>query len=67
MIILDRYEGDFAVLETGRGMINIPRPDLPAGAREGDVLKFIIDADTTKARKKHFDCRMNRLFRARRM
>ena len=64
MIILDRYESDFAVLETGKGIINIPRTDLPAGAREGDVLKFIIDTDTTKARKKRIDCRMNKLFRA---
>ena len=63
MIILDRYEGDFAILETSRGMINIPRSDLPAEAREGDVLKLIIDTDATKTRKKRFDCRMNKLFR----
>ena len=63
MIILDRYEGDFAILETSRGMINIPRSDLPAEAREGDILKLIIDTDATKARKKRFDCRMNKLFR----
>ena len=64
MIILDRVEGDFAVLETNNGMINIPRSDLPAGAKEGDVLKLVIDASATKVRKKRFDCRMNRLFRA---
>jgi len=64
MIILDRVEGDFAVLETDSGMINIPRSDLPAGAKEGDVLKLVIDVTATRARKKRFDCRMNRLFRA---
>ena len=64
MLILDRVEGDFAIVETNRGMVNIPRSDLPAGAREGDILKFIIDTDATKARKKLFNCRLNRLFKA---
>jgi len=35
--IIDRFEGDLAVLETPQGMIRIKRLDLPADAGEGDV------------------------------
>ena len=38
MIIIDRFEGDYAVLETDDGMMNIHRGHLPSSAREGDAL-----------------------------
>ncbi|WP_088187341.1 DUF3006 domain-containing protein [Desulfosporosinus sp. FKA] len=53
-MIIDRFEGDFAVVEVdGRSMENIPKSDIPAGAREGDVLrpvngKYEIDSEETK-------------------
>jgi len=64
MLILDRYEGIFAVIETGNGMINIPRSDLPPGVKEGDILKLMVDTEATKIRKKHIDNRFYRLFKA---
>jgi len=63
MLIIDRFEGRFAVLDTGEGMINILRADIPKGAREGDVLKLTIDTNNTAARKKHIDNMMNELFK----
>ena len=37
---IDRFEGDWAVLETEDARtFNVPRDWLPSGAREGDVLK----------------------------
>ena len=63
MLIIDRFEGEYAVVETDKGMINIPRADLPTGAKEGDALKLTIDADGTKARKKRIDGMMNSLFK----
>ena len=63
MLIIDRFEGRFAVLDTGEGMINILRAEIPKGAREGDVLKLTIDTDNTAARKKRIDSMMNELFK----
>ena len=63
MLVIDRFEGDFAVVETEKGMINIPRSELPKGAREGDTLRLTIDEDDTDARKKRIDDKMNKLFK----
>lgn len=39
MYIIDRFEGDFAVLERNdRTTINVPKDQLPAESKEGDVI-----------------------------
>ena len=63
MLIIDRFEGDFAVIETDNGMIDIPRSELPTGAKEGDVLRLVIDTDGTESRKERIDGMMARLFK----
>lgn len=41
MLIIDRFEGDFAVVEYKEGRtFNLPRSLLPPGAKEGDVLQL---------------------------
>jgi len=55
--IIDRFEGDFVVVEIGGVMNNIKRSDIPADAREGDVIiydnnQWQIDRKGTKALKK---------------
>ena len=52
-MIIDRFEGGFAVVETDDGMINVDRSFLPADAREGDVLtcengRYTVDRDSTE-------------------
>ena len=38
-LVVDRIEGDLAVVETGEGqMLDLPEWLLPAGVREGDVV-----------------------------
>ncbi len=39
-MIIDRFEGDYAVMETEEGMLNIHRAHLPSSAREGDVVNY---------------------------
>lgn len=56
MIILDRFEGGCAVLETDSGMQNVPKHTVAANAREGDVLvarngTYYVDAAATKERR----------------
>lgn len=56
-VTIDRFEGDFAVLELpDRKMIDIKRDKIPAEAKEGDVLqmdgdKITIDEEETLKRK----------------
>jgi hypothetical protein len=40
MNIIDRFEGEYAVLETENGMKNVLRDMLPEDAREGDVVEL---------------------------
>ncbi len=62
MLIIDRFEGNFAVVETDSGMVNIPKADMPNGAKEGDILNIVIDSCETASRKKRIEGKMNRLF-----
>lgn len=47
--IIDRFEGDYAVIEYGSRILNLPRLFLPAEAHEGDQLEVIVmlEADGT--------------------
>ncbi len=41
--IVDRFEGDLAVIEReGEATFNLPRDLLPAGTKEGDVLRVAL-------------------------
>jgi hypothetical protein len=63
MLIIDRFEGGFAVIETSIGMINIPIADLPSGAKENDVLQLVISESETENRKQKISGMMNYLFK----
>jgi hypothetical protein len=67
-VIIDRFEGDFAVCEKhDRTMVTIRRDKLPTGAKEGDVLiiegdSIRIDVTETEKRKKRADDLMKGLW-----
>lgn len=65
MLIVDHFEGEIAVIEYNGRTFNLPCSLLPAGAKEGDVLRISItvDKDQTAKRKKRIDILMNELFR----
>lgn len=55
--ILDRFEGDWAVIESRQKMIRVKRQELPAEAVEGDLLSqqsgtWMIDKEASSLRKK---------------
>ncbi|AGC68249.1 hypothetical protein Cst_c12570 [Thermoclostridium stercorarium subsp. stercorarium DSM 8532] len=60
-VIIDRFEGEYAVCETEeRRIINIHKSHLPPEAREGDVLSITdehitIDIEKTKERKERIE------------
>lgn len=65
MMIIERFEGDFAVVEYEEGLVfGIPRCLLPPGAKEGAVLTMVIAVDepATEARKRNIEKLMDELF-----
>ena len=61
IVVIDRFEGSFAVCEKeDRTILNIKEECIPEGAKEGDVLdiqgdKISIDTKETEKRKKEIE------------
>ena len=63
-LIIDRFEGDFAVVELPNGqMIDCPKTLLPDNAKEGSILNIIVDEAATNDKLKKVTERMNKLFK----
>lgn len=58
--IVDRIEGEVAVIETENGTINIALIHLPEGIKEGSVITVIAGDD--EKRRERIKERMDRLF-----
>lgn len=55
-IIIDRFEGKFAVVELkNKSRINMPKELVPKGAKEGDILEIRIDKEETQRRRKRIE------------
>lgn len=50
MTVIDRFEGEYAVLETDDGTVILPKKELPPEAKEGDIL--VLKNDSLIADKK---------------
>lgn len=63
-IIVDRFEGNIAVIELENGqMIDCPKALLPANAKEGSIINITVDENATNAKLKEVTERMNKLFK----
>ncbi|OJE41967.1 pyruvate kinase [Bacillus proteolyticus] len=65
--IIDRFEGELAVIELKSITIDVPRSKLPSSAKEGDVLiieddKYTIDKKETDKRKREIQNLIDKLF-----
>ena len=61
-VIVDRFEGDYAVVEIAIGKcVNIPRVLVP-DAKEGDIIKIEIEKKEAEKRKKYIKDLMNNVF-----
>ena len=61
-VIIDRIEGNFAVVEISKGkMLNVPK-ELFIGANEGDVVEITVLKKETEERKKKIEKLMNNVF-----
>lgn len=51
-VIIDRFEGDFAVVELeNKAMANLPKVLVPDDAKEGDIIEIIVATKETESRK----------------
>ncbi len=62
MLIIDRFEYEIAIVEGDREIIEIPKHHLPAEAKEGDVIKIIIDEQKTEERRQQIEELSAKLF-----
>jgi hypothetical protein len=69
VLIIDRFEGDFAVCEDENlRTVHIQRSELPQDAAEGDCLAadpregYVLDKGETARRRARIKNKMNRLF-----
>jgi len=67
MIILERFEGDYAVIEIDGEMIDVEKHLLDKGVKEGDVLiaidgKYYKDAQATEKRRQDIKNKFNHMW-----
>lgn len=68
-MVIDRIEGDFAVVEVAKGEFrNVPLNLIDGSARDGSVLnnigfRYIVDEEATLARRREAEKRQRSLFR----
>ena len=56
MLIIERFEGNIAIIEADNGHMELNRTLLPAKAKEGDVLtlingQYLVDTEKTAQRR----------------
>ncbi|MFZ5649932.1 MAG: DUF3006 domain-containing protein [Bacillota bacterium] len=51
MLVIDRFEGEYALIEYKKRIFHIPKSLIPKGAREGDAIKIQITVDKDAAKK----------------
>lgn len=66
--VIDRFQGEYAILEMEEGFQEIDRKLLPEGAREGDCIiwengEIKLDLEETSARMERIKALMDKLFK----
>jgi len=58
VFIIDRFEGDWAIIETEtRRTFNLPRSVLPLSVEDGDVISIQVGIDVAATRKRTEDAK----------
>lgn len=51
MLVIDRFEGEYALIEYKKRIFHIPKSLMPKGAKEGDIIKIEITVDREAGKK----------------
>ncbi len=64
MLIVDRFEGEYVIIEMNRRVFHVPKILFPKGTKEGDVIniQITVDQDATIKRKEAAGKRAGKLF-----
>lgn len=64
VFIVDRFEGEWAIIEYGRQTFNFPREVLPPETKEGDLVRFsvAVDPQATDKRRQEVQKLMDLVF-----
>ncbi|TYO97240.1 DUF3006 domain-containing protein [Desulfallas thermosapovorans] len=64
MLVIDRFEGEYALIEYKRRIFHIPKVLVPKGARPGDVIniQISVDQEATGRRKQAMEKLAGRVF-----
>lgn len=67
-MVVDRIEGDFAVVENEGIMLDIPLSQLPCDVKEGDIVTlyngvYIVDNKTADEQREEISARLENLFK----
>lgn len=63
-VTIDRFEGNFAVVELdNRETVNMPKVLVPEGAKEGDIIEITINEAITRERRQKMENKMKDLWR----
>lgn len=52
MFVIDRFEGEYALIEHKKRIFHIPKSLMPKGAKEGDVIYIKVTVDEEAGKKK---------------
>lgn len=61
-VIIDRFEGEYAVVEIEEGKFFTMAKELVDGAKEGDIIDISICHEETKAKKEKVQTLLDELF-----
>jgi len=64
MLVIDRFEGEYALIEYKRRIFHIPKTLVPKGTKPGDVIniQITVDQEATEQRKQSIDQVAEQLF-----
>lgn len=64
MLTIDRFEGEYALIEMKRRIFHIPKVLLPKSAKEGDIItiQITVDKEATRRQKQSVDGLADKLF-----
>ncbi|GAB6136879.1 DUF3006 domain-containing protein [Halanaerobaculum tunisiense] len=55
MLVIDRFEGNKAIIEYENQTFDIPKKILPTKAKTGDIIEIVINKERTNKRQKEID------------
>lgn len=63
-VIIDRFEGEYAVVELEDGsMVNMFKTLIPDNTKEGSIITILCDESETEDRQENMKKKMNSLFK----